>query len=316
MTQNGFDNMTLIRGIEKLQKHHGPCVASIGNYDGVHLGHQHVIKTLLQHSQRLGVKSTVISFEPLAKEFFRPNSVQRLTSIEERAELLFSLGVDQVLCVDFNAQFAAYSPQGFVKDVLLDGLGIKHLCVGDDFRFGKDRAGDFALLAALGQRHGFAVTAHETFELQGSRVSSGRVRVALGEGDFVLADRLLGRPYVIQGQVSKGQQLGRTIDFPTANIVLPEMLMPLNGVFAVKCELEDGSEVAGVANIGSRPTVDGKENRLEVHLFDFDADIYGQTLSVSFVKKIRNEKKFDSFDDLKVQIQKDARLARGILSAI
>lgn len=308
--------MTLIRGIDKLQRHHAPCVASIGNYDGVHLGHQHVIETLLKHSHRLGVKSAVITFEPLAKEFFRPNSVQRLTTIEERAELLFALGVDLVLCIDFDAQFASYSPQNFVQNVLLEGLGVKHLCVGDDFRFGKDRAGDFALLNSLGRENDFAVTAHETFELDKSRVSSGRVRAALMAGDFSLAESLLGRPYAIQGLVSKGQQLGRTINFPTANIVLPEMLMPLNGVFAVKAMLENGSEVAGVANVGARPTVDGKENRLEVHLFDFDADIYSQEISVNFVKKIRDEKKFDSFDDLKLQIQKDARLARVILSAI
>ena len=308
--------MTLIRGIDNLQKIHAPCVASIGNYDGVHLGHQHVIKTLLEHSQRLAVKSTVITFEPLAKEFFRPKSVQRLTTIEERAKLLFDLGVDQVLCIDFNAEFASYSPTGFVQDVLLDGLGIKHLCVGDDFRFGKDRAGDFALLTQLGRDHDFAVTAHDTFELDSSRVSSGRVRLALAEGDFVLAQHLLGRPYSIAGLVSKGQQLGRTINFPTANVILPTMLMPINGVFVVAATLASGTEISGVANVGTRPTVDGKENRLEVHLFDFDGDLYGQEISVRFIHKIRDEHKFDSFDELKRQIQKDALRAREFLSTI
>lgn len=322
--------MTLIRGINSLQKHHSPCVASIGNYDGVHLGHQHVIKTLLKYSQRLNVKSTVITFEPLAKEFFRPNTVQRLTTIEQRADRLFSLGVDQVLCIDFSNQFASYSPQEFVQDVLLNGLGIKHLCVGDDFRFGKDRAGDFALLQSMGQSNNFAVTAHQTFELEGVRVSSGRVREALSQNDFLMAERLLGRPYTIEGVISKGQQLGRTIGFPTANIVLPEILMPISGVFAVKVRLFSGvsegsvfakgstsakgsTELMGVANVGVRPTVGGKENRLEVHLFNFNEDIYGRNMSVSFVEKVRNEKKFDNFDDLKVQIQKDASLARDIL---
>lgn len=308
--------MPLIRGIDKLQKKHAPCVASIGNYDGVHLGHQHVITTLLEHSQRLGVKSTVITFEPLAKEFFRPQSVERLTTIEERAELLFDLGVDQVLCIDFNAQFASYSPTDFVQDVLLDGLGVKHLCVGDDFRFGKDRAGDFALLSQLGRDNDFAVTAHDTFELDYARVSSGRVRLALAEGDFTLAQNLLGRPYSISGEVSKGQQLGRTINFPTANIVLPTMLMPIKGVFVIEATLASGAEVLGIANVGARPTVDGKENRLEVHLFDFDGDLYGQEISVRFIEKIRDEHKFDSFDDLKRQIQKDALRAREFLSTI
>jgi riboflavin kinase/FMN adenylyltransferase len=308
--------MTLIRGIDKLQKIHAPCVASIGNYDGVHLGHQHVIKTLIAHSQRLAVKSTVITFEPLAKEFFRPKSVQRLTTIEERAQLLFNLGVDQVLCIDFNAEFASYSPTGFVKDILLDGLGVRHLCVGDDFRFGKDRAGDFALLSQLGRDNDFAVTAHDTFELDSARVSSGRVRSALAEGNFGLAEHLLGRSYSIAGEVSKGQQLGRTINFPTANIALPAMSMPISGVFVVKVTLVCGTEVSGVANVGVRPTVDGKENRLEVHLFDFDSDLYGQEISVRFVKKIRDEHKFDSFDELKRQIQKDALQAEEFLAAI
>lgn len=314
MTLSGFDDMTLIRGINNLKKSHGPSVVSIGNYDGVHLGHQHVINTLLDHSRDLAVRSTVITFEPLAKEFFRPQSVPRLTTIEDRAELLFGLGVDQVLCIDFNAPFASFAPCEFVEEVLLNGLGVKHLCVGDDFRFGKDRAGDFSLLERLGGQYGFDVTAHETFELLGGRVSSGRVRDALRDGRFDLAELFLGRPYVINGKVSKGQQLGRTIGFPTANIVLPEMLMPINGVFAVKVRLSEVGDVEGVANIGSRPTVDGKENRLEVHLFDFEGDLYNQMISVRFIKKIRNEHKFDNFDELKRQIQMDAGLARDILA--
>lgn len=308
--------MTLIRGLENLKQSNAPCVASIGNYDGVHLGHQYVIATLLKHSERLGLPSTVITFEPLAKEYFRPNSVQRLTTVEQRADLLLALGVDQVVCIDFDADFAAYSPGAFIDDVLIKGLGIKHLCVGDDFRFGKNREGDFALLSEVGHGNGFVVTAHDTFEMNGLRVSSGRIREALSQNDFSLAETLLGRPYTIDGTVSRGQQLGRTINYPTANIVLPNMLMPINGVFAVNAQLQSGETVAGVANVGNRPTVDGKENRLEVHLFDFDRDIYHQALSVRFVEKIRDEQKFDSFDDLKVQIQRDATLAKTILSDI
>jgi len=308
--------MTLIRGLKKLTPGNKPCVASIGNFDGVHLGHQHVISTLLEHSQRLAVPSTVITFEPLAKEYFRPNSVQRLTTVEQRADLLLALGVDQVLCIDFDADFAAYSPTAFIEDVLIQGLGVRHLCVGDDFRFGKNREGDFELLCDLGTLNGFEVTAHDTFEKGDQRVSSGRIRDALEQGDFTSAEQLLGRPYVIEGLVSKGQQLGRTINYPTANIVLPKMLMPINGVFAVKVALQNGSSVAGVANVGTRPTVDGKENRLEVHLFDFDRDIYHQNIAVSFIEKIRDELKFDSFDDLKTQIEKDAARARVILSDI
>ncbi len=308
--------MTLIRGLNSLNKAQTPSVASIGNYDGVHLGHQHVISTLLEHSKRLAVPSTVITFEPLAKEFFAPNSVPRLTTVEERAQLLLKQGVDQVLCIDFNASFANYAPSDFIQDVLIDGLNIQHLCVGDDFRFGKGRAGDFALLSSVGAENGFDVTAHDTFELENLRVSSGRIRDALSVGDFALAEKLLGRPYCISGEVSKGQQLGRTINYPTANLVLPEMLMPVSGVFAVSLKLENNRSLVGVANIGNRPTVDGKENRLEVHIFDFSQDIYGQNIEVCLLEKIRDEIKFDSFEALKGQIQEDATLAKAILSDI
>ena len=168
--------MKLICGIEQLSEQHRPCVASIGNFDGVHLGHQHIIKTLMSQAQQFSVPATVITFEPLAKEYFAPKSVQRLTGIEQRSQLLFEQGVAQVLCIDFDADFASYTPQDFVAEVLVDGLGIKHLSVGDDFRFGKDRQGDFSMLSTLGQQLGFEVDAHDTFEIDGQRVSSGRVR--------------------------------------------------------------------------------------------------------------------------------------------
>lgn len=305
--------MTLIRGIKNIGSAKRPSVVSIGNYDGVHLGHQHVIKTLLQKSQAMDVPSSVITFDPLAKEFFRPTSVVRLTSVEQRAELLFELGVEQVLCIEFNAEFAAYSPQRFVDEILIDGLGVKYLCVGDDFRFGKDRAGGFKFLQDVGQQRGFAVASHETFTLDGARVSSGRVRDAIQSADFALAERLMGRRYTIRGVVAKGQKLGRTIGFPTANIVLQDYLPPVSGVYAVLATLPNQPPLKGVANVGTRPTVDGHENRVEVHLFDFDQDIYGQQLTIDFRDKIRDEQKFASFDLLKQQISIDANQAREIL---
>lgn len=307
--------MQLIRGIDQLSNQHRPSVVSIGNYDGVHLGHQYVIKTLLAQSQALNAAATVITFDPLAKEFFQPNSVARLSTVEERAQWLFNLGVDQVLCVEFNADFAATSPDAFIEDVLVKGLGAKYVCVGDDFRFGKGRAGDFTLLQSAGKQHGFEVSAHQTFELEGERVSSGRVRAALQHSDFQLAADLLGRIYSISGQVAMGQQLGRTLDFPTANIPLIDRVLAVNGVFAVVAVLESGERVKGVANIGNRPTVDGKEQRLEVHLFDFDRDIYGQNLSVELHSKIRDEKKFNSLDELKTQIAQDAAQAIAFLQS-
>ena len=288
---------------------HRPSVVSIGNFDGVHLGHQHVINTLLEQSRKLALKSTIVTFEPLAKEFFAPDTVERLSSVENRAQLMFDMGVDQVLCINFNAEFAAQTPEAFVKDVLIDGLGVRYLSVGDDFRFGNNRAGDFALLQELGNQYDFLVSAHDTFELDGLRVSSGRVRQALSNNDFHMAERLLGRPYSILGIVAKGQQMGRTLSFPTANIVLPETLLAVSGVYAVEVEL-DGGRHTGVANVGTRPTVDGKENRLEVFIFDFGQDIYGAQIRVDFKHKVRDEQKFASLDELKAQIAIDCDSAR------
>ena len=301
--------MQLIRTIEQLSECHRPSVVSIGNYDGVHLGHQHVIKTLLEQSKRLNAPSTVVTFEPLGKEFFNPKSIARLTSLDEKAKLLFDLGVDQVVCIEFNADFAGYSPERFVDDVLVSGLGAQYVCVGDDFRFGKGRAGDFEFLQRSGLDKGFEVTAHETFAIDGARVSSGRVRDALADNDFGFAERLLGRPYYIAGEVSKGQQLGRTIGFPTANIVLPDVSLPVHGVYAVSIESLSFGRQVGVANVGTRPTVDGKEQRLEVHIFDFDQDIYSQKVKVEFHQKIRGEQKFPSFELLQAQIKQDAERA-------
>jgi riboflavin kinase/FMN adenylyltransferase len=300
----------LIRGISQLSSKHAPSVVSIGNYDGVHLGHQQVIRTLLEQSAKLNAVPTIVTFEPLAKEFFIPDSVVRLSSLEQKAQHLFELGIERVLCIDFTQDFTQYSPDQFIHEVLLDGLGTQFLSVGDDFRFGKNRTGDFSLLKTYGAEHGFSVKSHETFEIDGERVSSGRVRVALDNSDFQLAAELLGRAYTINGEVSKGQQMGRTIGFPTANIILPAVKFALQGVYVVSAELPDGEIVDGVANIGNRPTVDGKQHRLEVHLFDFSKDLYNQNLEVRFHHKIRDEQKFDSFDQLKKQIQQDADQAR------
>lgn len=303
--------MQFIRGIHNLTAKHQPSVVSIGNYDGVHLGHQHVIKTLIQHSAQLKAPSTVITFDPLAKEFFMPESAVRLSSVEQRAQQLFDLGVDRVLCIEFNAEFAANSPLEFVEEILINSLGVRYLCVGDDFRFGKDRAGDFEFLKVCGADFGFSVEAHATFTVGGERVSSGRVRDALKAGDFVLAEQLLGRAYSISGTVSRGQQIGRTLNYPTANIVLDATRYAVSGVYAVRVRGAASHIVEGVANVGTRPTVDGNENRLEVHLFDFDADIYGAELEVQFCRKLRDEQKFSTIESLKQQIIADAAAARA-----
>lgn len=306
--------MSLIQGIDCLSSARRPSVVSIGNFDGVHKGHQHIVQTLLGEAREHALASTIVTFEPLAREFFAPNSIARLTTLAERSKILFELGVDQVLCIEFNEMFSQFSPERFIQEVLLDGLDTQFLSVGDDFRFGHQRAGDFATLQAAGQRYDFKVVRHDTILHNGERVSSGRVRAALAAADLALAQDLLGRPYSINGVVSVGQKLGRTLGFPTANIVLGDRCVPVAGVYAVRVELATQG-YNGVANVGMRPTIEGKEQRLEVHLFDFSQNLYGQSLSVEFVHKIRDERKFASLTELTTQIDLDAQAARQLLQA-
>lgn len=231
--------------------------------------------------------------------------------MREKLELLSDAGVAQVMVCRFNADFAALSAQQFVDGVLLNGLRTRHLIIGDDFRFGKGRAGDFAMLQAAGERSGFTVEAMGSVTLDGGRVSSSSVREALAVGDMEQAAALLGRPYVIDGSVRHGEKVGRQLGFATANIRIKHNPLPMSGVFAVEVSGIDGQLLPGVANLGIRPTVGGIRPILEVHLFDFDRDIYGAHLSVRFVHKLRNEQRFPNLDALKAQIALDAVAARA-----
>jgi riboflavin kinase/FMN adenylyltransferase len=220
-----------------------------------------------------------------------------------------------VLLLPFNRALAEMEAETFIQRVLVEGLGVRYLVVGDDFRFGKGRRGDFAMLKQAGAEHGFEVVTMHTFEIGGSRVSSTRIREALQVGDLALAEQLLGRPYRMCGRVAHGNKLGRTIGFPTANIFLHRKKTPVDGVFAVEMFGIEGEPVAGVANVGTRPTIDGTRSLLEVHLFDFSADIYGEYVFVDFLQRIREERRFDSFDKLKEQILLDAEKAREFFTA-
>lgn len=319
--------MQFVRGVENLAPHHKPCVVSIGNYDGVHLGHQMVIKSLLEQREIYGVPATVLTFEPLAKEFFSKQKPARLSSIEQRADMLFALGVDQVCCVEFNREFASLAPEQFVQTVLIDGLAARYVAVGDDFRFGKDREGDFVSLQQAGKQHGFVVVDHGTFEIDGERVSSGRIRSALQRDDLLLAERLLGKPYSISGMVQHGRKLGREIGFPTANIPLSEQIvLPVQGVYVVEVTIVETNTIEarvdnksaekwqGVANIGKRPTVNGNSNQLEVHLLNVQPDLYDCKLEVVFKQKIRDEQKFEDIESLKQQIAKDIIIANAFFA--
>jgi riboflavin kinase/FMN adenylyltransferase len=303
----------VIRGMHNLRPRHRGCVATIGNFDGVHRGHRMILDRLRTLAADAGVPATLVTFEPQPREFFEGREVPaRLTRLREKLCLLREAGLERVLLLPFNERLAALSAQAVVDDILVSGLGVRRLLVGDDFRFGRGREGDFALLARAGREAGFAVEHLPTLEDDGERISSSRVRDALAAGDLALAERLLGHPYFVLGRVTYGRQLGRQLGVPTANVPLHRYRAALEGVFAVEVD-GLGPRRPGVANIGLRPTVEGREPLLEVHLFDYAGDCYGALLTTYFRAKIRDEWKFDSLDALKAQIARDAEAARSVL---
>ncbi len=307
--------MLLIQGLHNLRAAHRGCVATIGNFDGVHLGHQAVLGALTERARAMGLSALVITFEPQPMEFFRPEQAPaRLTRLREKLEAIRNCGVDRVLLIRFNASFAEVEAHDFVRKVLVADLGIRHLYVGDDFRFGKGRAGDFALLRSMGEEHGFGVESLDTVSEDGGRISSTRIREALQQGELTHAARCLGRRYCICGHVAHGNKRGRTIGFPTMNVPLLRRSTPLRGVFAVQVLGLAEGPLPGVANIGNRPTLEGDDRfLLEVHLFDFSDEVYGRHVEIDFVERIRDEHKFESFEALRAQIQKDVQRARDIL---
>ncbi len=297
-------------GLHNIREEHQGCVVTAGNFDGVHHGHQMLLNHLIAKSTELGVPSLLLTFEPQPREFFAGSAVPaRLTRFREKITLLQRTELDRVLCLPFNER-TANTPARWVVDVLLNKmLAVKYFVIGDDWRFGKGAEGDYAMLKEAGDRYGFGVSQLAAMTLEHERVSSSRIREMLASGDLIEAEKLLGHPYFIMGRVVYGRQLGRQIGSPTVNIRLQRYRSALNGVFSVSV---DGLEKPydGIANIGIRPTVDGKEPLLEVHIFDFDENVYGRLLTVRFHRKIREEKKFESIDALKTQIQADIGVAR------
>ena len=307
--------MRLIRGLHNLHHSQLGSALTIGNFDGLHRGHQAVLRHLRQRAAEQQLATTVMTFEPTAQEYFSPGTAPaRLQRLRDKLAMLQELDVNQVHCLRFNQELAALSADAFVRQILVEGLDVRYLVVGDDFRFGKERRGDFAFLQQAGQRYGFEVVSTRTFLEGEDRVSSTRIRQALAEGDLAMAEQLLGRSYRICGRVSPGQQRGRTIGYHTANVRLHRVVSPLKGVFAVRVYGLGSDVLNGVANVGTRPTVDGSYCVLEIHLFDFDSDIYGRYLDVEFCRKLREEKKFESFEALKQQIEFDAEQARTFFS--
>ncbi len=306
--------MELIRGRHNIQaKHHG-CVLTIGNFDGVHLGHQQVLQQVSEHAKRLGLPSTAMTFEPQPLELFaKDKAPARLTRLRDKYVQLSKLGIERLLCINFNAHFANLTADHFIRDLLVKRLGVKFLVVGDDFCFGKGREGNFAMLEQAGNQYGFEVVSTHSFCLEQHRVSSTAIRDALAGDRLEEAAKMLGRHYSISGRVSHGRKLGRTIGFPTANIPLKRRVSPVSGVYVVQVLGLGDTPLGGVANIGNRPTVNGVRQQLEVHLFDVHANLYGKQLEIELLHKLRNEEKFASFEALKQQIELDAEAARAWL---
>lgn len=303
--------MKLIRGIHNLRDNPQGCVLTIGNFDGVHRGHQALLKHLCAEGRARNLPVMVMLFEPQPLELFSADSAPaRLTRLREKLRYLSEFGVDAVLCVRFDRRFAALTAQRFISELLVERLGIKYLAVGDDFRFGAGRLGDFALLEKASKEFGFALVSTDTFCDNGVRISSTAVRQALANDDFAQAENLLGHPFMISGRVVHGDKLGRTLGFPTANVLLRRQVSPVKGVFAVDIIGLGDKPLAGVANIGTRPTVAGVRQQLEVHLLDVVMDLYGRHIDVVLRKKIRHEQRFASLEELKAQIARDVATAR------
>lgn len=306
--------MELIRGLSNLKSRHRGTVASIGNFDGVHLGHQAVLRDLKVRAQKMGAPATAILFEPQPQEYFAPEKAPvRLTRFMEKWPLLQAAGVDQVLCLRFGRVLAETSAEDFVQKILVEGLGVRQLTVGDDFRFGKDRRGDFGLLKQAGAAAGFEVMDTASLVSDGGRVSSTRVRALLIEGDMEGAARLLARPFGLTGRVMHGERLGRDLGFPTVNIALKRPMPPVSGIFAAWVHGAAAAPVPAAAYIGKRSAAGGVDWVVEAHLLGFDRDLYGRRIRVELMHRLREDRHFDSLDALRAQMQKDVEAARSWL---
>ena len=297
--------MEIIRGLHNITARHKGCVLTIGTFDGLHHGHQMLLSHLKAKSEELNYPNLLVTFEPQPREYFQGAVVPaRLTRFREKVTILRGLALDRLLCIPFNERTRIIPAKDVIEGLLVNTLDVQYLVVGDDFQFGEGARGNYEMLKEAGDRFGFGVSHMGTLKFEHGRISSSRIRDALSLGDFDLAEKLLGRPYFIMGRVVYGRQLGRQLGVPTANIRLQRYRAALEGVFAVTVMGLD-QQYEGIANIGVRPTVDGKEPLLEVHIFDFDEEIYGRLLTVTFLNKVRDERTLDGLDYLKNQIEQD-----------
>jgi len=309
--------MNVYYGIQEFKKLENAVVTS-GTFDGVHLGHQKILKRLNEVAELTNGESVVITFYPHPRSVISPDNqiVKLLSTLDEKIELLEKSGVNHLLIIPFTREFSELSSEEFIQKILIETIGTKTLVIGYDHRFGKNREGGFDYLKLNKEKYGFGIEEISRQDIENVVVSSSKIRKALQEGDVPSADHFLGRNYSLSGVIVKGKQLGRTIGFPTANIQVREIakLIPLDGVYAVKVYYKDEA-FGGMLNIGNRPTVDGTFQTVEVNIFEFDQEIYGEKLTVEFLKKIRNEQKFNGLDELKTQIAKDKITCKEILNS-
>lgn len=313
--------MELIRSLHNLRDHHQKCVATIGNFDGIHLGHQAIISQLKEIAGKHDLPTVIITFEPQPQEYFSPgNAPARLTRLREKIEEMERLSVDRLICLRFNSELASLSPRDFVKRLLIEGLDIRHLVVGDDFRFGKDRQGDYATLEKMADEFGYQLEHTNTCSFAGERISSTRIRQALANDDLNLARELLGRDYAISGRVVHGDKRGKSLGFPTANMELHRLHSPVAGVYVTRVHImrrrqgADETIHPAVTSVGTRPMFDGEGMRLETHILDFDESLYAKHIRVVFLKKLRAEDNFSNVDDLIKAIATDIENARQYFS--
>ena len=308
--------MKIVRGLTNARPSDRGCVLTIGNFDGMHLGHEAIVRHLGARGREHGLPTALLTFEPNPREFFDPaNAPARLMRLRDKAARLAELGVDRLILLKFDQRLRSWDGQAFIERVLVEALGVRHIVIGREFRFGKGRSGTVSLLREEGRRLGFEVDEVGPVSVDGERVSSTRVRAALAAGDLATARRLLGRDYRMTGRVMEGRRLGRTLGYATANLRLHRRVSPVAGVFAVRVHGAGTAVLPGVASVGSRPTVGGGEILLEAHVFDWQGDLYGRYLGVDFVSKLREESHFPDLDALVARMHVDASEARRILGA-
>ncbi|MFI5293982.1 MAG: bifunctional riboflavin kinase/FAD synthetase [Thermodesulfovibrionales bacterium] len=307
--------MILITDLKNIQKKFDNSILTLGNFDGLHLGHQELVRMIIRRARETGALSMVVTFRPHPLKILAPEKCPPLISIyEEKIKLFERLGIDVLVKIPFTLEFSAMPPEDFVRDVLCGTLGAKEIFVGYNYRFGKGRKGDIRTLRSLGEKYGFAVREIEQIAFGGEVISSTKIRTLLREGDVEHAAKLLGRTYAITGIVVKGDGRGKGLGFPTANIAPKHSIIPADGVYAVRLIVRE-KVYDGIANIGMRPTFNKKVLAIEVHVFDFNEDIYGEDISLYFIRKIREEKKFKGAEALVTQIKSDIETAKEILSS-